>query len=543
MQLRPYQETIVTRISEALMRSRRALLQLPTGAGKTICFCELLKRMMGGYPDMRTLILAHRQVLVVQAADKMRRVWEAAPIGMACVTAASKAVIHAPLTVASVQTLASRIEQVSEPYDLVIVDEAHRIPPVNEGGQYHDLLNAIYEKNPDFRILGVTATPFRTGFGRIYGQKNAFFPELTYRQSIKELQAQGYLAKYRVKVIDNDDLESDLRDVKITNGDYLSTDLTRVMSEKPRLRSAVRTVEAAGENRSHVVVFASSIDHAKALETAFLDAGFSARALHSKLEKEERAEILSAFHEGRLRFIISVEILTEGWDEEQVDEIIFCRPTQSTLLYIQMFGRGLRIFEGKKDLLVLDLAGNCERLGDPDDPYIQSSSSSSSSRVTEKRGRVCPDCGAIIPKDDNFCPCGYAFPAPPPPLPPPPKEEEENKAYAMREIELRGGSEIFVENVYAASYKSKKGNVMARIAIFQKGRDLKPIYLYLDIEGQASLYGLSKARQFWHKYCYEDFPREIYPETVDEFVSRFDEIKLPEKIRIKEENGFIKPVL
>jgi DNA repair protein RadD len=537
--LRAYQEQIVDALIKAFEVDKRILLQLPTGGGKTIIFAEIVRRLMLEYSEMRTLIVMHREILVRQTVEKMLFVWPNAPIGIACASVGEKSV-HMPLTIASYQTLISRLGEL-EPVDLVIVDEAHHIPPTkkikaptDKPSQYHKLFDVLQRCSPALRILGVTATPFLAGHGYLYGdgcKKGSvnFFPKLTYQQKISALQSEGWLAPYRAKSIEN--IEGELKAVKKSNGDFALNELERVMVKAVHLESAVRAYQEFGENRRHCVIFAATIAHAEELVRCFKGEGLNAQAVHSELGKLERAQVLADFKSGALPIIINVSVLTEGWDEPHVDLILFCRPTLSTGLYVQMIGRGLRPCANKSDLLILDLSGNCLRHGDPDEPFVEIPSGIQRAK-REGAWKPCPECGRVVSITALTCPdCAHEFPMR--------FEEAAAGRLVGRDLPFTPQKRALLK-VEAYPYVSRAGNYMLRIDAHVDEEGI--VSTFLDVEGKSGLYGKMRAKQFWDKHCQSEINKGGYPISVDEYAEYFDVLTMPSEVYVKQDGRYKKIV-
>lgn len=258
MELRPYQQEALSAVLAALRGERFVLLQAATGAGKTIMFSALIRHFMERY-RMRIGVLAHREVLIRQARDKLLQVWpEGAPhIGLACSGAAREIDVEAPVVIGSPQTLINRLN-VMPPVDLLIIDESHRVPPANEKSQYRTLIERLTEYKPSMRVLGVTATPHRLGHGLIYGHRcragrSNWWERLHFKIGIAALQEQGYLVPLRAKEAEN--IDEDLSAVRTDKGEFNTAELAAVMEKEIHVGSAVNALRKYGESRAHVVAF------------------------------------------------------------------------------------------------------------------------------------------------------------------------------------------------------------------------------------------------------------------------------------------------
>lgn len=487
------------------------LAVLPTGAGKTIIFSHLVTILNKRW-NARVLMLAHREILVNQTKEKLLQVWSEAPISIACASAGSKE-YDEPLVIGSIQTFAN----IEPPhFDIVIIDEAHRIPPFNKKSQYKKVVESLRAVNPNLRILGVTATPYRLGHGFIYsdscksGHKN-LFDNVCFKMTANDLIELGYLVPYRIKQAVNADF-SHVR--RINGGDYIVSDLEKEMTKDVHINSAVKAYQKYGENRQHVVVFGVTINHAEMLADAFSEMG-TADVIHSKRPQQERQRVLDDFDEGKIQFLVNVGVLTEGWDCPKADCIIFARPTLSPALYVQMVGRGLRTAENKQDCLILDLVNNSDKHGDISDPVVIVPSKKQE-KVQAKYWNTCPECKEQNhPKVSECVGCGYIFPAP-----------------EIRDLEIdlilqeRVKNKIMeLQRVSALRHISKKGNKLLKVSMcFDSGRAIPEVVnAYFDIEGQAHPYAKAKAQEWWQLMG----GKQPVPDSVEDALNRFSELQLP----------------
>jgi len=515
-----------------LTTQTNVLLQAPVGSGKTIIFNEIVRRYLTAYPHLTIAIVAHMQELCQQAYDKMIKVWPNGwqKLGLACASL-GKVDTSKPVIIGSVQTLARR--KAARPVDLLIVDECHHINALETGtagkGQYHNLINKLKELNNNLRILGVSATPYRLSDGYIYGNEckpgtTTLFPRLNYQITIEELISNGYLSPMRAKK--NVEMNKELENVKKIGGDYALNELDDLCGKEIYINAAVQTYKEHGENRRNVLVFAVSIKHAESLANAFKQAGYKATVVHSCLSNDERKKRLEEFERGDINILVNVTIVSEGVDIPNIDLIMLCRPTLSASLFCQMIGRGLRLAPEKKDLLVLDMAGNYDALGDPLNPevIIPGASKKSDKKQTNK---ICIGCGEMIPVRSRLCPyCGH---------------ENEGTIFTeistppkMVEVEARPLGKSEVVESYCEPYVSFKGYYMLKLIL-----NCKPggqIVHYLDIEGTASAYGQRKARGLWWGLS----GGKKYPDTVTEATERFNELSLPKFVTIKRDGRFKK---
>lgn len=536
MKLRPYQEEALAAVKYAMQTEKNILLQAATGAGKTIMFASIIKDWLTNYGGMRIAVIAHREILVRQAYEKLLKVWPEGEgkIGIACSSVSSSMNLDAPCVIGSPQTMARRLNDVGE-FHLAIVDECHRLPPPSKKSQYNTLISDMRNTYPDMRLLGVTATPFRLGHGYIYGSQcrrgeDNWFPDLTYSISISDLQEQGFLSPYKAK--QGVAMGEALRAVSTRSGDFNLDQLESVMSKEVHIMSAVEAVQEHAADRKHIAVFATTINHAQLLKGAFLGAGIKAGVIHSEQPKHWRNHELERFANGETRVICNVGVLTEGWDFPSVDCIVLCRPTMSPALFVQMVGRGLRITEGKTDCLVLDLSDNFTRHGDPNAPTVIIGGRDAG-KPKDSPLKVCPGCQEIIDAKAQECPeCGYRFERP--------KLVEDNRKMEMVDVSFKPKAyKARVNRVLSEPYTSRKGHYLLKVMV-----NVTPEYSmfphtiahYFDIEGHASEYGMLKADRLWWQLS----GGESMPATVDEAAQKFHQLKLPEFVTVTHEGKYEK---
>jgi superfamily II DNA or RNA helicase len=338
--LRSYQLAAISAVQAEFERGiRRTLLVLPTGTGKTVVFADLARRVVS-HGD-RVLVLAHRTELLEQAQRKLSDVgvW-------AAIEKAERRAGFAPVVVASVQTLQRKRLEALDPkqFGLVVVDEGHHAP----ARSYREIL-AHFERT---RVLLVTATPDRAD-GKALGE---ICESVAYSYELRDAIRDGWLAPIRARRIVVAGV--DLSKVRSRAGDLANDELAKIMAEDTAvLGTVVPLLEQAGDRRT--IVFAVDVAHAFALASALRDRRAAcARVAHGEMEPAERAEILADFRAGRFQFLVNVALFTEGFDEPSLQCVAVARPTKSRALFVQMVGRGTRLFDGKPDCLVLDFTGN-----------------------------------------------------------------------------------------------------------------------------------------------------------------------------------------
>lgn len=359
IELRPYQREAADAAVAAIMRGESSVVVLPTGSGKSLVQAAVIIEMRRRQPDCRVLVLTHRQEIVGQNYTAYERQGgrDAGIISAGLSRIDDPA---SPVIFGNVQSITSRHDSLG-PRDLVIVDEAHRVPTTfSSSSQY----GAVWSDFQGAIKIGFTATPYRLDGGLIAGPGTPFPGGIAVQIGAKPLVEQGFLSPL---VGLNTSSEIRTSGARVRGGEFVPSDLAEAaMADEKTLRRSVREAIRAVEGRQRVLAFAVSVAHAELLTEALKSAGESAALVHGGMARTDRAEMLEAFADGGGRWLVNCELLTTGYDCPGIDAICCWRPTQSKALWVQMLGRGMRLAPGKSDCLVVDFGGNIARHGDID---------------------------------------------------------------------------------------------------------------------------------------------------------------------------------
>lgn len=386
MQLRRYQEQAIQSLRVAYAAGHRApLLCLPTGGGKTCVLASIAASAAAR--GRNVLILVHRRELIRQTSSKLH--WVGLNHGT---IAAGTPFTHQAVQVASVQTLVRRLARMTWQPSLVIIDEAHHAV----AGSWRQIL----EHWPDAYRLGVTATPCRLD-GR--GLSEAF-DHLVMGPSVADLVFWGFLSAARIYA---PPVLADLSGIRKRAGDYANDQAAAAMDRPTVTGDAIAHYQrlAAGQQ---AIAFCCNVAHAISVCDAFKTAGIGAALLLGNTP--DRDQVVAQYAAGAVCVLVTVDVVSEGFDVPAASCAILLRPTQSLGLYLQQVGRVLRTATGKDAALILDHVGNVTRHGFPDDPREWSLTEG----VVRSRGtaapsvRTCPQCFAAF-KPAPVCPlCGTA---------------------------------------------------------------------------------------------------------------------------------------
>lgn len=399
IQARDYQDHCIQSIWRELTEVDDIMVQLPTGAGKTIIFVKLIKLLLDKYEGLKINILVNKIKLVEQTKDKLLYAIGEEKIGLYC-GSLGEYQDQAPITVGSIQSISLRTLM----FNLMVIDECH-----NEEGSatYRNYVRRCREANPKLKIVRFTATPF-TMKGYIYGE-DKICKKLAFKRTLNQMIAEGYLVPPVFKSTKEAFNTSELRTKR---GEYIMADVEKMSKDEEKCRrqvaDALPRLNAAG--RKKVVWAATCIEHAEMIQKELERQDYvgSTSLIHSELSSKVRVENLKNFEDGDTRHLISIMIVTEGYDYPPIDAIAIMRPTRSPVLYVQLVGRGLRLSPGKEDCLVLDYGEVVEYFGHPSDPYVPNTGKKKDS--SEKKCLICPACETInfLPRR-NCSSCGYEF--------------------------------------------------------------------------------------------------------------------------------------
>ena len=386
MQLRDYQNLAISNVRKSYKaRHRSVLLTLPTGAGKTVIFSEITK--LAKLKGANVLILVHRKELIDQAGDKLSK----ADVKYGVIAAGHKESKN-NVQVASVQTLINRLNN-PEQFDLIIIDEAHH----SVANSWRKIFN-FYKKALK---LGVTATPMRmtgAGLGEI-------FDNLIVGSTIPELVEQKYLADHEVYAPPN---KLNLDKIKTIRGDFSKKEVEDELEKVDIVGDAVENYKKLGRNKP-AIAFCISVKHGQYVTNKFKQAGYKAELITGSMKSDDRKTLVDNFKNGKIQILVSIDVVSEGFDVEGCYCAILLRPTQSEALYIQQVGRVLRP-EPNKVAIVLDHVGNTKRHGFVDDIREYDLHQKAKSK---RKGEIAPAvetcevCFAVY-KPQPICPvCGH----------------------------------------------------------------------------------------------------------------------------------------
>lgn len=383
--LRFYQHEAVEAVFGLLRKKQNPLAVLPTGAGKSHVIKEICRRVVSDY-DRRLIVLQHRKELIEQNARGV----DGAGIYSAGL---NRAQINEPIIFAGIQSVYKRALDFGRRH-LVVVDEAHL---AGKEGRFQQFIADLLSVNPDLQVVGLTATPYRTGEGHLTDDG---FWTLCYEAKIPDLIAGGFLSP----LTNQPSSLYDTSNLHIRGGEFIDSELQLLFDDEAKVGAACRELLAATANRRSVIVFCSGVTHAFHVAEQI-----GGEVIHGGTLPNERAGLIENFKSGQLRYLCNCDVLTTGFDAPNIDAVAILRATMSPGLFVQMAGRGFRLSPGKTDCLILDFGNNIQRHGPLDAIDFGKRKVEGTGEAAEK---TCPGCDEKIPAGTRVCVCGFIFPKP-----------------------------------------------------------------------------------------------------------------------------------
>lgn len=393
--LRPYQLNAVTAALAEIRKSLEpCLIEAATGAGKSLLVADIANKVhkMSG---KHVLCLAPSKELVEQNYEKFLLTGD--PASIYCASAGRKDLRH-PVIFASPGSFKAVAKQVGSRIAVVIVDECQGMTATVLG-----IIDDIRSVNPNVRVVGLTGTPYVMGSGYIYRMdengkvmgdnksKDPYFMRKVYSITAPELIELGFLTPPvmgALGALGYDTSGIDFTAAKKTVEDQIDR---AFMGDNRVTAQIIADVVYQSRNKRGVMIFAATIQHAEECMRS-LPPELSA-IVTGATPKKERERIIRDFKAQKIKYLVNVAVLTTGFDAPHVDVIAILRATESIGLMQQIIGRGLRLYEGKDHVLILDYAENIERHcpdGDIFRPDVKASMGGTSGMPMNV---ICPDCG------------------------------------------------------------------------------------------------------------------------------------------------------
>ena len=387
IKLRPYQQDFIDAVRLQFKSNRHVCGVAPCGAGKTIMTGWMIRESLRR--NKRSLFFVHRQELIAQTAATFNQL--GIPHGI--INSHAPFQPNLPVQIASVQSLASKLDLLPEP-DFLICDECH-----------HILANSylkILKKFPKAYLLGVTATPQRYG-GITLGD---VFESLVEGLTVNQLIEIGSLTQFQYFAPKTN---IDLSTVHSSFGEFNQDELADLMSDADIIGDIVDNYLRLANGKS-AICYCVNVEHSKIVAQAFNERGIIAAQCDGNTPTRERNQIVDGFRRGNIKILCNAELFGEGFDVPNMQAVILARPTQSLTLFIQQALRPLRPDpnDPNKVAVIIDHVQNYLRHGLPNKNHRWSLEPNIEHKVK------CPNCHKMVKPlreaGKRTCPlCGYEF--------------------------------------------------------------------------------------------------------------------------------------
>lgn len=394
VKLRDYQRNLLSQAQTSLHPPHaKVMLQLPTGGGKTLLASALLADWMTG--GGKAVWLTHRRELSDQTCNVLNDAGVRATNSLTWGTTDPAPARPGTVVILMAQTVAhrNRVEGIWQEYnehDLLIIDEAHHATA--DGWQ-----RSI--KLWPGRVLGLTATPWRLSRNDGF---NHLFNNLILGPQVEELKSAGWVCEAPVLMPPKENMI--LGGKPAQNGEYNESGIDLANQDRPNVMTGgVLDFWQRHAAERQTIVYAVTVTHAQNLAAIFNKAGIPADTILGSTPLSERAKLIEQFKAGNLKVLVNVAVATEGFDLPDANCVVMARPTMSLALYLQMVGRGRRPKADGGDCLILDLAGNVETHGRPDDERGWSLEPRGQDGDDDAPVVRCPDCDSVSPAASRCC--------------------------------------------------------------------------------------------------------------------------------------------
>jgi DNA repair protein RadD len=502
------------------------LCALPTGTGKSVIIAMFLRAVFGQYPQTKVMVLTHVKELIKQNYEKLIQFWPGAPAGINS-AGLNRRDVHDKIIFGGIGSVAKFWASFGH-VDLLLIDEAHLVSPTDTT-QYQKFIAGLKSINPHLKVVGFTATKWRVGSGLL--TESGMFTDMAYditgRDEFNKLISEGFIVPpvpKKTKAMLNVD------GVHMQGGEFIQNELQEAVDIHEITEAALKEAIVLGEDRHHWLVFASGISHAEHISEILNDLGVPCAAVHSKMDN--RNDTIAAFRSGKLRAVANTNVLTTGFDFPAIDFMPMLRPTASSVLWVQMVGRGTRpVYESgfdltttegrlaaiqasqKQNCLVPDYARNTKRLGPINDPVIPN-------RKGKKRGdapvKLCEKCDCYNHASARECAyCGEPFPLHI-------KLTSEAGSEELLAGEMPVTEDFKVDRITVAVHEKVGRPPSVRVSYY--AGDLTRFDEFLLVEDNRFI---AQVQRWWSARSPEPCPNK----TLD-FILRFETLKLPTDIRV-----------
>lgn len=516
--LRKYQQEAI----DAVFRywadgGNNPLIELATGTGKSLVIAQLCKSLLEQWPQLRIGIVAHQQELLSQNAQELLRLWPQAPLGLYS-AGLGRRDMRSRVLVMGIQSVWKKAELLGG-FDLLLVDEAHLIPR-NAETRYGHFIKACRKITQDMRILGLTATPYRLGSGRLDEGEGRMFDKTVYVYGLAEGVRDGYLCPI-IAPHQNIDLSSE--GLHVRGGEFIDSELEdasiAIIKEAAAEYAAIRR-----RDRELGLAYCAGVKSAEMLADELNRLGEPAKCITGGTHGRDKIIEAVKRRQSPLRHLVFVGIGTTGLNIPHADLVGMFTSTLSVSKYVQILGRISRISGGKSFGVFADYGGNVRRHGPADAIVVRSKASAGKVEPGDVRAKECPGCNNDVAVQTRQCPyCGHQWVTEEKP-----KHEARADSHAVVMASITPPKWLTVNGV-TYSRHTKPGRPDSLRVSYRCGLQSYDEWVALESEKAR---GMASA---WWKKMTCGMPA---PLTVTEALACLDEIRQPTEIMVRPEGKY-----
>jgi DNA repair protein RadD len=517
MQLRPYQRAAIDAVFAYWAAAGGSpLIDLATGAGKSLVIAQICRELLEQFPTLRIGVLAHQKELLSQNTQELLKLWPAAPVGLYS-AGLGRRDMRARILVMGIQSVWKKAALLGG-FDLLLVDEAHLIPRDAET-RYGKFIADCRAIVPDMRILGLTATPYRLGSGRLDEGEGKMFDKTVYTYDLAAGVRDGYLCPI-IAPHRNIDLTAQ-GSMHVRGGEFIDGELEAasmaIIREAAADYAAIRR-----HDRVLGLAYCAGVKSAEMLADELNRLGEPARAITGSTSDRDAVIEAVKRRQSGLRHLIFCQIGTTGLNIPHADLVGMFTSTLSTSKYVQIGGRVSRMAEGKEFAIFADYGGVVRRHGPLDSIVVRSKGGvAGKAEPSDVRSKECPNCHNEVAIQTRTCPyCEHKW-----------------QVNTEPKHEARADSEA----VIMASITPPKWLAVTEVDYSRHpGRDGKPDSMRVDYMCGLKTYsewvpfespkGRGLAEQWWRRRAGYQSPT---PTTVAEALSRDEELPWPTEIAVR----------
>ncbi len=539
MALRYYQRSAIDAVFDFWgQKDGHPLVDLATGTGKAMVNGVLMKELRDGWPDLRVMSVTHVQEIVESNYKEYVGVDPFAPTGIYA-SSLNRREPKSHMLFGQIQSVYNKAQEIGH-VDVLQIDEVHLVP-TKDTTMYRSFISDLQAINPDMKMVGLTATPYRLDSGRLDEGDDKLFDEVVYTYGIRQGVDDGYLTPLSSKPLSTN---YDVTGVRKSMGDFKASDYRAAVDSDSLNRLVAEEVLDVEGHRNKALLFFRGIEHCTRMRDVFKRLGRKVEMVHGGTPAGERRRLIEELKAGDLWGLVNDNVLSTGTNIVGVDLIVDGYRTMSAARYVQRAGRGTRVVyppgfdpeaadaEARRAAIAgwikpncryMDFAGNIKEHGPVD--MIQPRKPGKGQG--EAPVKVCPSCFEINHASVRRCSCcGFEF------------EFEEKPRFEARSdtAPILSTSAATPEHWIPVTrrrfrYHEKLGGNPSIKIVYTSG--LSEYWGWAPVQHPKAKF---LADKFWVRHG----GQRPFPATADEWLSRAGELQETAEIRIEQSKTYKK---